>query len=411
MKNMWEEALHHLMKAAGILGLEPQTVEILKKPSRICEFQIPVRMDTGEVKAFTAYRVLHNDALGPARDGTRIMPAITLEEVKALALIMTIKHAVAGIPAGGGKGGIAADPSELSEWEMERLVRGFVRCLAPKGAWVDVPGADIGTDCRTQAWMVDEYEQIVGRHEPAAVNDKPALVGGTVGGDEATGRGLFYVTQEAVRASGMPFESCRVAVQGFGQVGRNVAKLLWEAGFTVLAVSDISGGVQDHEGLDIGDLEKYVRETRTVAGFTGGSPVSNREILEIDCDVLIPAAVQGVITADNAERIKAPIIIEGANGPVSAGAEDILRDAGKKVIPDVVANSGGVIVCHFERIQGLTDLYWDIETVREKLRERITGVYRQVLEESEKRGVTVREAAWAKGLEKVTAATRLRGRF
>jgi len=411
MKNMWEEALYHLDRAAKTLGLEPESVDILRKPARISEFQIPVRMDNGRVKTFTAYRVCHNDALGPAKDGTRIMPNITLDEVKALAMIMTVKHAIADIPAGGGKGGIAADPSALSEWELERLVRGFVRYLKPKGAWIDVPGADIGTDYRTQAWMVDEYEQVTGFHEPAAINDKPPLVGGTVGGEEATGRGLFYVTKEVVRQRGIPTRACKVAVQGFGQVGRNVAKLLHEEGFPVVGVADISGGVYDPSGIDIPALEEHVRVAGIVSGFPGGTAIDNNELLEIECDVLIPAAVQDVITEENASRIKAGIIVEGANGPVSIDAEEILYEAKKTVVPDVVANSGGVIVCHFERIQGLTDSYWDIDTVRARLKERIIGVYNQVMAESDRRGVTMREAAWMKGLEKVTTAMRLRGRL
>jgi len=409
MDNLWESALERLRSAAALADIEPEVLDLLSKPMRISIFQIPLRMDDGRGEVFTAYRVHHNDALGPVRDGTRICPDLDLDVVKALALFMTVKHAVAGVPAGGAKGGIAADPRRLSRWELERLVRGYVRRLTPKGAWSDVPGADIGTSPETQAWMLDEYEQVTGGHEPAAVNDKPALLGGSPGGEEATGRGLFYLTLEAAQELGMSPESCTVAVQGFGQVGSNVAALLHGEGYRVVAVSDVNGGVRDRSGLDVPALLGHVKETGTVVGFPGGEPIDNAELLETDCDVLIPAAVQNVINEGNVGRVKARLILEGANGPVTPSAERALLVRGVTVVPDVVANAGGIIVCHFERTQGLSDMSWDLGAVHERLRTRILGAYRRVRARAVEADVSLRDAAWSDGLSTVARAVKLRG--
>lgn len=356
--NPFETALNTLRVAGEIAGLEPNAIKILSQPKRVFEFTIPMKMDNGEIRIFNAFRVHYNDALGEIKDGTRFVPNLDLNTVKALGFWMTIKHAVANIPAGGGKGGIRVDPSELSEWELERLVRAFIRKLPMKGAWVDVPGADIGTSAKTQAWMLDEYEEIVGFHSPAAINDKPAEVNGTLGSMEATGTGAFFVTMEAIKDLKLPKEKgLSVAVQGFGDVGRTVAKLLYNEGFKVIAVSDIKGGIYSEEGINIEELAKYVEETGFATGFPGTVEITNKELLETKCDILIPAAVQSVITDENADKIKAKLIIEGANGPTTPGAEKILEEKGIIIIPDVLANCGGAIVCSFERTQGLTGTY------------------------------------------------------
>ncbi|HEY3315540.1 MAG TPA: Glu/Leu/Phe/Val dehydrogenase [Bacillota bacterium] len=406
---MLSGALEHLERAVRIIGLRPEVQELLRRPMRVLEFQIPLRMDDGTARIFTAYRVHHNDAIGPTRDGTRIRPDLSLDEVKALALIMTVKHALVGIPAGGGKGGIVADPSKLSPWELERLVRAFIRRLQPKGSWVDVPGADIGTDPRTMAWMLDEYEQVMGVHQPTAINDKPPEVGGSIGGEEATGRGVHYLTvEEAERAGLIPAET-RVVIQGFGQVGSHAAKFLQADGYRVIAVSDVKGGVKNPSGLDIPALLAHVKKTGYVAGFPWGAPVSNEELLETECEILIPAAVQDVINDRNAARVEAKVVIEAANAPVTPDGERILLARGVGVVPDVLANSGGVIVCHFERQQGLTDSYWDLSTVRERLRTTITRAYREVQGRSREAGITMREAAWSIALGRVAKAVELRG--
>ncbi len=409
MDHMLEAAHLRLERAAKGLGLDETTLELLSKPMQTTEYQIPLRMDNGRTRLFTAYRVRHNDALGPTKDGVRIRPELSLDEVKALAMFMTIKHAIAGIPAGGGKGGIVADPSELSPWELERLVRAFMRRLLPKGPWADVPGADIGTSIRTQAWMLDEYEQITGMHCPAAINDKPAEVGGSLGGDEATGRGVYYVTLEAVQSMGMAPGDTRVAIQGFGQVGSHAARLLHGDGYRIVAISDIYGGLADPAGIDIPRLIEHVKKAGSVVGFPGALSADNEQVLSAECEVLIPAAVQDVVNEGNAGGIRAKLIVEAANGPVTPEAEQILLSRGVKIIPDVLANCGGVIVCHFERIQGLTDEYWDTETVFQREKARILGAYKRSSEFALEKGSTLREAAWMTGLARIAKAMRTRG--
>ena len=409
MKNdPFETALNTLRVAGEIAGLEPNAIKILSQPKRVFEFTIPMKMDNGELRVFNAFRVHYNDALGEVKDGTRFVPNLDLNTVKALGFWMTIKHAVANIPAGGGKGGVRVDPDELSEWELERLVRAFIRKLPMKGAWVDVPGADIGTSAKTQAWMLDEYEEIVGFHSPAAVNDKPAEVNGTLGSMEATGTGAFFVPMEAVQNLELS-KGASIAVQGFGDVGRTIAKLLYNEGFKVIAVSDIKGGVYSEEGMDIEELVKHVEDTGFVAGFPGTAAINNKELLETKCDILIPAAVQSVITDENADKIKAKLIIEGANGPTTPGAEKILEGKEVTTIPDVLANCGGAIVCSFERTQGLTDTYWGLETVNEKLKERILKAYKETVATAREKNTSFRNAAWVNALIKISKAMKARG--
>jgi len=401
-------ALQTLQEAARLADLDPKVVELLSRPKRSMEFTFPMRMDNGETKIFTAYRVQWNDALGTCRDGTRFMGNLTLDELKALALWMTVKHAVGGVPAGGGKGGVIVDPAELSRGELERLVRNYVRNLPIMGSWQDVPGADIGTNEDTQAWMLDEYESIVGFHSPAAVNDKPPEVNGTVGSAEATGLGVFYVLEEAVKDFKCS-EGCRVAVQGFGQVGSHLARRLTDAGYCVIAVSDVYGGIYSEAGIDAHKLDQYVQETGSVVDFTGTSPISNEELLELEVEVLVPAAVQSVINEGNVSNLKAKMIVEAANGPVTTEAEKYLNQKGVPVVPDVVANVGGAIVCHFERIQGLTDEYWDLERVRSSLHKWMLRAYGQMAEIARDRQTSLRMAAWMNALLKIEASVKKRG--
>lgn len=409
MKNdPFETALNTLRVAGEIARLEPNAIKVLSQPKRIFEFTIPMKMDNGELRIFNAFRVHYNDALGEIKDGTRFVPNLDLSTVKALGFWMTIKHAVAGIPAGGGKGGVRVDPYELSEWELERLVRAFIRKLPMKGAWVDVPGADIGTSAKTQAWMLDEYEEIVGFHSPAAINDKPAEVNGTLGSMEATGTGAFFVTKEVIKDLGLT-KGASIAVQGFGDVGRTITKLLHNEGFKVIAVSDIKGGIYSKEGLDVEKLVEHVEDTGFVAGFPGTVAITNKELLETNCDILIPAAVQSVITNGNANKIKAKLIIEGANGPTTPGAEKILEDKGVTIMPDVLANCGSAIVCSFERTQGLTDTYWDLETVNKKLKERILKAYKETIMTAKEKDTSFRNAAWINALIKISKAMKARG--
>lgn len=405
--NVWEEAQLNLRKAAETMGLEPEITERLLTPMRFTEFTIPVRMDDGGKKIFTAYRSCHQDATGMTKDGTRVRPDLTPEEIKALSLFMSIKHAVAGIPAGGGKGGIKADPSKLSEGEYERLIRGFMRHLSPKGAHIDIPGADIGTDTRAMAWMLDEYERMAGYHSPAAVTDKPFDLGGSRGGFEATGWGVTTCAQRAAEELGLA--GGRVVIQGFGQVGTVAARALREAGYKVIAVSDIYGAVTNKDGLDIPAIIKHVADTGKVVGFSGAQAIDSAAMLEMDCDILIPAAVQDVITETNAGRIAAKLIVEAANAPTSPAADEILLKQGKSIVPDVVGNCGGAIVGDFERTQGLSNDYWSLDKVREKLRERILAAYGEAQAKAVECKVPMRQGAWINALARIRAAILWRG--
>jgi glutamate dehydrogenase/leucine dehydrogenase len=410
MENVFETALTTLKAAAEVGGIHENVIEILSGPKRIQEFRIPLKMDKGYLKIFTAYRVHYNDALGPCKNGTRIVPDLTLDEVKALAFFMTIKHAVAGIPGGGAKGGIKADPSELSEKELEQLCRAFIRNLQPKGPWADVPGADIGTSERTMAWMLDEYEQITGYHMPAAINDKPPILGGSLGGMEATGRGVFHTLSAAAKDMSFDIKGSRAIIHGFGQVGSVAADLICSAGAKVVAISDIEGGIKDENGLDISKLKEYVEKTGSVINFPGTEAITNEEFFGVDCDILVPAAVQSVIHDGNVGRVKAKLIVEGANGPITASAEKVLLDRDVSIIPDVVANCGSAIVCSFERTQGLTDDYWDTETVNTRMEQRILKAYQEAVSTARKYVTgSIRKGAWIFALKKIEKAMKLRG--
>ncbi len=410
MDNVFQVAIQTLNRAGELGGINPRVLDVLQEPKRIQQFRIPLKLENGSFEVFQAYRVHYCDALGPFRNGTRIRPDLSLDEVKALGLFMTIKHCAAAIPAGGAKGGIKADPAKLSSRDMEQLVRAFIRNLQPKGPWADVPGADIGTGEQAMAWMLDEYEQITGQHCPAALNDKPAILGGSLGGEEATGRGVFITLMAAAGDMKLDVSSATAVVQGFGQVGSALAELLAGTGCRIIAVSDVYGGIYDSAGLDIKALQKHVAETGKVGGFSGTKPVSNEEIFALECDILVPAAVQSVIHQGNARDVKARLIAEGANGPVTTEADSILHDKGVVIVPDVVANSGGATVCHFERTQGLSDQYWDLEKVNSQLESRILGAYNSAAKRAaEAGGVTLRDGAWIHALKMLEKAMQLRG--
>jgi len=407
-KNPFQTALDTLQMAGEIGKINPDVLKMLSQPKRIFQFSIPMKMDNGELQIFQAFRVHYNDALGQIKDGTRFVPDLDLDTVKALGFWMTIKHAIAGVPAGGGKGGVRVDPGKLSDREYESLVRSFIRKLPMKGAWVDVPGADIGTSGRTQAWMLDEFEEIMGFHSPAAINDKPVEVNGTLGSREATGTGAFFITIEAVKSYNIS-PKATVAVQGFGDVGSTITELLYQQGYKIVAVSDIKGGIYSENGLNITKLIEYVKETGYVVDFPGSKSIGNDDLVEIDCEILVPAAVQSVIYEDNADKVKARLIIECANGPVTTEAEKILEKKGVTMIPDVLANSGSAIVCAFERTQGLTDTYWDLETVNKRLNERILKAYQETIKTAGEKDTSLRNAAWINALHKIGKAMKARG--
>lgn len=406
--NPFETSLKTLHEAAAIGQINAEVVRLLEQPKRQFEFTIPVRMDDGHLEIFQAFRVHYCDALGQVKNGVRVVPDMDMDAAKALGFWMTIKHAVGGIPAGGGKGGIKADPSKLSRREYEALIRGFIRYLPMKGTWVDVPGADIGTHGQTQSWMLDELEAIQGFHSPAAINDKPIEANGTELSREATGTGAFFVTREVTRDLGIP-DAASFAVQGYGNVGRVAAELLCQRGHKLVAVSDIFGGIENQDGIDVNALGAYVDEHKTVKGFPGCRDITPSELLEVPCDILLPAAVQSVIHEGNAGKIQAKLIMECANGPTTPEAEKILESRGVIIIPDVLVNCGSAIVCSFERTQGLTDSYWDRETVRSRLEERIVKAYQQTAAVAKELGVSYRDAAWVNALRKIEKAMLVRG--
>ena len=406
--NPFETSLKTLHEAAAIGQINAEVVRLLEQPKRQFEFTIPVRMDDGHLEIFQAFRVHYCDALGQVKNGVRVVPDMDMDTAKALGFWMTIKHAVGGIPAGGGKGGIKADPSKLSRREYEALIRGFIRYLPMKGTWVDVPGADIGTHGQTQSWMLDELEAIQGFHSPAAINDKPIEANGTELSREATGTGAFFVTREVTRDLGIP-DAASFAVQGYGNVGRVAAELLCQRGHKLVAVSDIFGGIENQDGIDVNALGAYVDEYKTVKGFPGCRDITPSALLEVPCDILLPAAVQSVIHEGNAGKIQAKLIMECANGPTTPEAEKILESRGVIIVPDVLVNCGSAIVCSFERTQGLTDSYWDRETVRSRLEERIVKAYQQTAAVAKELGVSYRDAAWVNALRKIEKAMLVRG--
>lgn len=406
--NPFETSLKTLHEAAAIGQINAEVVRLLEQPKRQFEFTIPVRMDDGHLEIFQAFRVHYCDALGQVKNGVRVVPDMDMDTAKALGFWMTIKHAVGGIPAGGGKGGIKADPSKLSRREYEALIRGFIRYLPMKGTWVDVPGADIGTHGQTQSWMLDELEAIQGFHSPAAINDKPIEANGTELSREATGTGAFFVTREVTRDLGIP-DAASFAVQGYGNVGRVAAELLCQRGHKLVAVSDIFGGIENQDGIDVNALGAYVDEHKTVKGFPGCRDITPSELLEVPCDILLPAAVQSVIHEGNAGKIQAKLIMECANGPTTPEAEKILESRRVIIVPDVLVNCGSAIVCSFERTQGLTDSYWDRETVRSRLEERIVKAYQQTAAVAKELGVSYRDAAWVNALRKIEKAMLVRG--
>ncbi|CAC11774.1 probable glutamate dehydrogenase [Thermoplasma acidophilum] len=407
----FEIALKQLRKAAKVLNLDEQALEILSSPQKILQVSLPVKMDDGKVKVFTGFRVRHNIARGPAKGGIRFHPQETLSTVKALSMWMTWKCAIADIPYGGAKGGIICDPSTMSQGELERLSRAYIRAIADFiGPDVDVPAPDVNTNPQIMAWMLDEYENIVRHNAPNVITGKPLEVGGSLGRFDSTGKGGMFVLREGAKKIGLDLSKARVAVQGFGNVGQFAVKFVEEMfGAKVVAVSDIKGGIYSENGFKFDDLLAWSKKIGSVVGFPGSKPITNEELLESDVDVLIPAAIEEQITARNADKIKAKIILELANGPTTPEADEILYKKGKLVLPDVLSNSGGVIVSYFEWVQNNYGEYWSTEEVTNKLDVKITKAARQVLETMDKYHVDPRTAAYVIAVKKVADAMKVRG--
>lgn len=410
--NPFKIAQQQLDEAARKLGLDPATHELLRWPQREFRYTLPVKMDNGRTKVFHAYRVQYNGARGPTKGGLRWHPDETIDTVRALAAWMTWKCAVVNIPLGGGKGGVTCNPKEMSESEKERLARAYMRVVARElGVHRDVPAPDVYTTPQIMAWMMDEYETIVGQSHPGVITGKPIPLGGSEGRGDATARGGVYVVREAAKKIKLDPAKSSYAIQGFGNAGQFAATLHPEilGGGKLVAVSDSRGGVMSKAGIDPIAIVKYKNETGKVEGFPGTTPVSNAELLELDVDILYPAALEGVITEANAGKIKAKLICELANGPTTPGADEILHKAGQLVLPDFMANAGGVTVSYFEQVQNTYNYYWSLGDVHQQLDRRMTDAFNAVFETRERAKVHMRLAAYMVAVTRVAEACKLRG--
>ena len=409
-RDPWQVALAQFDIAADKLHLDPNIRGILRECQRELIVHFPVRMQDGVVKVFTGYRVQHNVSRGPGKGGIRYHPSVTLNEVKALAMWMTWKCAVVGIPYGGAKGGVVCDPKQMTAQQLETLTRRYTTEISLLiGPDRDIPAPDVNTNAQTMAWIMDTYSMHHGYTVPAVVTGKPLSIGGSEGRNEATARGVVYTVIEAAKASGLDLDGARVVVQGYGNAGMYSAKLMSEIGATVLAVSDTSGGIYDPKGLDPVKVEAFKRETGRVQGLPGAERITNAELLELDCEILIPAAIENQIGAHNAPAIKAKIVAEAANGPTSPEADRILHDRGVMVIPDILCNAGGVTVSYFEWVQDLQNLFWREATINARLKEVMVKSFNDVLDLSRKHKVDMRTAAYMLAVSRVADATLTRG--
>ena len=407
--NPFHIANKQFARAAEHLKLDVGVREILAKPKRCLIVSIPTRMDDGSIRVFEGYRVQHSLALGPAKGGIRYHPNVSLDEVKALAAWMTWKCAVVNIPYGGAKGGVVCNPKQMSRGELERMTRRFASELSLLiGPDRDIPAPDVYTDAQVMAWMMDTYSMQVGYSAPGVVTGKPLPIGGSEGRNEATGRGAHLTIREAAKELKIP-PGGRVAVQGFGNAGSVVAKLLAAEGWKVVAVSDSQGGVYNPKGLAISALLEHKSRTGTVAGYREADAIDNQRLLELECEVLVPAALENQITESNAARIRARIVAEAANGPTTPDADDILFNNGVFVIPDILCNAGGVTVSYFEWVQDLQAFFWDEEIINEHLGRIMVKAFKEVLGVAKSRRIDMRQAAWVLGVGRVAEAQQIRG--
>ncbi len=412
-ENPFENAIEQFNAVADRLNLDEGMREVLRHCKREFTVNFPVNMDDGSIRVFTGYRVHHNEARGPVKGGLRYSPNVSLDDVRALSMWMTWKCAVAGLPYGGAKGGVIVDPRALSKRELERLTRRFAADIGILiGPDEDVPAPDMGTDGQIMAWIMDTYSMMHGHSVPAVVTGKPVTIGGSSGRIEATGRGVLFITQAACVDHGVALEGARVAVQGFGNVGSVAAKLLSDAGAKIVAISDSNGGLYNADGLgDIDEILALKHEHGFIPDGARGARVTNAELLELPVDILIPAALEGQIHGGNAARIQAPMIIEAANGPTTPEADRILNAKGVYVVPDILANAGGVIVSYFEWVQDLQSFFWEEDEVNVKLKRIIERAFREVVAVRDEHACTMREAAYILAVRRVVEATEVRGIF
>ena len=408
--NPWDMARQQFAQVADLLELERGLRDILCHSKRELTVSIPVRMDDGRMEVFTGYRVQHNMNLGPTKGGLRYSPRLTLDEVRALAMWMTWKCALMSLPYGGAKGGVIVDTRQLSLRELEGLTRRFASELSIIiGPESDIPAPDMYTDAQVMAWFMDTYSMHVGQTVHSVVTGKPVVIGGSYGRQEATGRGCTIIAGEALRRAGRGLKASRVAVQGFGNVGSVAAMLLDREGAHVVAVSDSRGGIHQPQGLDIPAVMRHKLDTGQVAGFPGAEPISNADLLTLDCDLLLPCANENQLTAANADQVQAKVIVEGANGPTTPAADEILGDRGVLVIPDILANAGGVTVSYFEWVQGLQSFFWSESEVNTRLRELLLKAYNKMAGAVERYKVSPRMGAYLVAVDRVAEAARVRG--
>jgi glutamate dehydrogenase (NAD(P)+) len=405
----FEAATYFFHGSADRLKLSDEKRDVLSTSYRELAVQVPVVMDGGTQKVFRGFRIQHNGARGPYKGGVRFHQSADLDEVRALAALMTWKNALIDVPFGGAKGGVQCDPTEMSQDELQRLTRRFTAMISYIiGVNRDIPAPDMGTNAQTMAWMMDAYGQKNG-YTPGIVTGKPVEMGGSPGREEATGRGVVICMGEVAKKKNISFEGAKIAVQGFGNVGFWAVAIAADLGAKIVAVSDVKGGTYNSDGLDLEKLVKHRDEAEFVPEFPGGEDVSNEELLELDCDILIPAAIHGVINTENADKIKANMIVEAANGPTTPAADAILNDRGVTVAPDILANSGGVTVSYFEWVQNIQQFRWEIDQVNLELKKRMTRATEAVCNRAEQNGTSLRDAAFDIAVERVAHAAELRG--
>lgn len=410
--NPWDASLEYLDEAAELMGLGEGIHTVLREPKRSLIVSIPVRMDSGDIRVFTGYRVHHDVTRGPAKGGIRYHPMVSLDEVKALAMGMTWKCAVVNIPYGGAKGGVIVEPKKLSEGELERMTRRYASELMPLiGPERDIPAPDMNTDERIMAWIMDTYSMNIGYSVPGVVTGKPVSIGGSQGRAGATSRGVMYHVISALKTMGLGVEDVSVAVQGFGKVGGGAARMLHDQGCKIIAVSDVQGGVYNERGLNPEAIQRHKSEAGTVVGFRDAHAISNEELLELDVDVLIPAALEGVLNERNADRVRARIIAEGANGPTTPKADRILNEKGVFIVPDILANAGGVTVSYFEWVQDIQAFFWTEDEVNSRMRQIMESSFLDVYGMSQAKGYTMRQSATVLAVSRVAEAQRLRGLY
>jgi glutamate dehydrogenase (NAD(P)+) len=411
-ENPYDIAKEQLRRVAELFGVDPNLVNVLQECKKAVVVSVPVTMDDGNIQALEGYRVTHNIARGPSKGGIRYHPDVELDEVKALAMWMTWKCALMGIPFGGAKGGIRVDPKKLSPAELQRMTRRYTSEIINEiGPEKDIPAPDVGTNASVMAWIFDTYSMNKGHSVLGVVTGKPLNVGGSLGRLEATAHGALYCIQEAVRKREMRMEDLRVTVQGFGNVGSFLARFLAEQGATVIAVSDSRGGIYNEAGLDMAAVLAHKQETGALEGLRGAESITNEELLLLECDVLAPCALEQVITSSNADQVKAKIIAEGANGPVTPAADEILDDRGVLILPDVLANAGGVVVSYFEWVQGLQEYFWKEDEINSKLRDITTRAFNETWRTLEERKTSMRLAAYGLAVRRVADATITRGLY